>query len=84
MPYIKQEDRQKFEQVLDFTPHIASPGELNFVITLICQQYINDKGISYQTLNDVCGALTNANLELYRRITAGYEDKKIQENGDVY
>jgi hypothetical protein len=51
---------------------------------MICQDYIKDKGLSYQTLNDVLGALEGCKLELYRRQVAPYEDKKIQANGDVY
>jgi hypothetical protein len=39
---------------------------------------------SYQSINDVLGALEGAKLEFYRRIAAPYEDTKIQENGDVY
>ena len=30
------------------------------------------------------GALRCAQMEFYRRVAAPYEDKKIQENGDVY
>lgn len=84
MPYIKQEDREKFQSFWAGIPTISGPGELNYLITLMCKYYIQDKGLNYQTLNDISGALTNANLELYRRVTASYEDKKIQENGDVY
>jgi broad-specificity NMP kinase len=35
-------------------------------------------------LNDVRGVLRCAQLEMYRRLIATYEDKKIKENGDVY
>jgi hypothetical protein len=38
----------------------------------------------YQAINDCLGALEGAKLELYRRVAAPYEDRKIQENGDVY
>ena len=65
-------------------PELKSPGELNYLITEICQDYILDKGLSYQTLNDVLGALEGCKLELYRRRVAPYEDGKIQANGDVY
>lgn len=90
MPYIKQEDRKKFNEDFEgidldgIAEHlIESEGELNYVITKICQGYIKKFGKSYKTLNAVHGVLNCANLELYRKITAPYEDIKIKENGDV-
>jgi hypothetical protein len=85
MPYIKNEQRNKFSKVFDelavCTPQDA--GELNFLVTVICQRYLHLKGMKYQNINDCIGALEGAQLELYRRIAAPYEDKKIEENGDV-
>lgn len=86
MPYIKQEDRHKFleiEHALDRV-EIDSSGELNYLFTLISLAYLGKKGLRYQYLNDISGALTNCNLELYRRVAADYENQKISENGDVY
>lgn len=77
MPYIKQEDRDSA-----FPPRNA--GELNYVITLHLVRYLQDKGLSYQTLNDIMGALGGAKLEFYRRVVVPYEKTKISENGDVY
>ena len=86
MPYIKQEDRRKFETTLvnaDMeTPEVA--GELNYMTTVIIKQYLDKKGWSYTNMNEVVGVLECAKLELYRRMTAPYEDTKIEENGDVY
>jgi len=84
MPYISQEDRRKFQASLQALPAINSAGELNYLFTEIALRYLKSKGLRYQHLNDISGALTNANLELYRRIAASYEDEKIEENGDVY
>ncbi len=82
MPYIKKEDRRKYcvRQIDTF----ETPGQLNFAITDIIRLYMQDKELSYQTINDIVGALEGAKLEFYRRIAVPYEDKKIQENGDVY
>jgi len=82
MPYIKEEDRLVFESIT--LPGTATAGELNYLITKICQDYIANKGLSYSTLNDITGALENCKLEFYRRLVAPYEDTKIKENGDVY
>jgi len=91
MPYIKQERRK---DVVDYpagdsvtvkTRNLCSAGELNFAITSIVADYIaGQKCLNYSILNDVVGALECAKLELYRRLAAPYEDKKIKENGDVY
>jgi hypothetical protein len=61
-----------------------SAGELNFAFTVVSRSYLEDKGESYQTYNDIIGALEGCKLELYRRMVAPYEDVKIKENGDVY
>ncbi|HJT44842.1 MAG TPA: hypothetical protein VJ721_01105, partial [Chthoniobacterales bacterium] len=61
------------------------PGELNFAITVLVDRYLEDKGeIRYAHLNEVIGVIDCAKLELYRRVAAPYEDRKITENGDVY
>lgn len=62
----------------------STPGELNFQITTLLTQYIKSKGLDYQAINDVLGALEGAKLEFYRRVAVPYEDQKIQQNGDVY
>ena len=82
MPYIKQDNREVFEQTV--LPGTATAGELNYLITKICQHYITDHGLRYQTLNDIVGVLESSKLEFYRRLVSKYEDTKIEENGDVY
>ena len=63
---------------------IEAPGWLNYIFTCTILAYVKVKGESYQTYNDIIGALECCKLELYRRKVAKYEDKKITENGDVY
>ncbi len=46
--------------------------------------YLNYKGESYQTYNDIIGALENAKLEFFRRKISPYEDRKKESNGDIY
>lgn len=80
MPYIEPNRRTElFEKPL---PETA--GELNFLITVLVDDFINHKGKNYRTLNEAIGVLECAKLELYRRLAAPYEDNKIEENGDVY
>lgn len=84
MPYIKHDLRLKFECALSqLEGSIEDAGELNYVITSICHQLLREKGVKYSKLNEIVGALECAKLELYRRVAADYEDKKIIENGDV-
>ena len=90
MPYIDPASRAKFHLHADHGAQgiklIAdTPGELNYCITVLAKDYLKRKApFGYQHLNDVMGALTGAQLELYRRVTATYEDAKAVQNGDVY
>jgi hypothetical protein len=84
MPYIDKKDRKKFQEGLNALPSALTAGELNYLLTCICQQYIDGQKFCYQTLNDVVGALEGCKIEFYRRIVAPYEGVKIASNGDVY
>ena len=88
MPYITEEDRMKVamidvgevkgEDLSDLTP-----GEFNYFITTAVLEYLGPKP-NYGKYNEVVGVLECAKLEFYRRAVTAYEEKKIQENGDVY
>ncbi len=80
MPYVKQNDRKR----LDAGGSPKTPGELNYKITRLVDEYLTAEELSYARLNEVVGVLECAKLELYRRATAPYEDIKIAEEGDVY
>jgi hypothetical protein len=84
VPYIKENQRVKFQFALDLLKdNIKDAGELNYVVTSICHQLLRENGVKYAKLNEIVGALECAKLELYRRIAVPYEDSKIAENGDV-
>lgn len=86
MPYIKPDVRAAYAvaemQIEEMI--IAHPGNLNYLLTLMCQQYAEYNGHNYQCYNDIVGALECCKLEFYRRAVAPYEDIKANENGDVY
>jgi hypothetical protein len=63
---------------------MANSGELNYTLTLVLNKYMNSKGVSYNTINDILGALEGCKLEFYRRIAEPYENNKLSLNGDVY
>lgn len=78
MPYIPKHAR---DTVLLHVP--GNAGELNYAISQIVTEYIELKTLSYQTINDIVGALEGAKLEFYRRVAIPYEDFKIKVNGDL-
>ena len=80
MPYIKEENRVKFKENIDgIFGKCKSAGDLNYVFTKIAHGYLKDKGLCYQNINDIVGALEGAKLELYRRVASFYEDEKISK-----
>lgn len=82
MPYITKEKKHEFLVNEDSRP--TNAGELNYFLTMICMEYIQNNGMNYQKLNDVIGALEGCKLEFYRRTVTPYENSKISINGDVY
>ena len=83
MPYIERAFRTIFDEGLCKVATPKRVGQLNYVFTTVIQDYLG-KVPNYQRFNDAIGALEACKLELYRRMVAPYEDKKIAENGDVY
>ena len=81
MPYIDKNARLRLEG--GAAPE--TPGELNYVISCLVDQYLISKGgLRYININEVIGVLECSKLELYRRVAAPYEDAKRDESGDVY
>ena len=84
MPYIKQKDRDKYIDFLNKVPIPNNPGELNYLITMLCALYKDcNAPINYSKYNEIIGVLECAKLEFYRRKVTEYEKIKIEENGDV-
>ena len=87
MPYIKAENRSKYEKVLENLVKILKTlppeqidGELNYVVTKILKEIYP---LRYFHINKAVGVLECIKLEFYRRVAAPYEDSKIKESGDV-
>ncbi len=78
MPYIEKKYRADAQQTL------LTVGELNYAITSVIKSYLDITPMSYSTINDILGALEGAKVEFYRRVAVPYEDKKKEQNGDVY
>ena len=87
MPYIKAENRKKYEKILEELVKILktlSPekidGELNYIVTKILKEIYP---LRYFHINKAVGVLECIKLEYYRRVAAPYEDQKIKDAGDV-
>lgn len=88
MPYIPKADRKILDDKIvllkgeiSLKGEFCNLGELNYVITRLV---LSMKPKSYSDYNALIGVLECVKLELYRRAVAPYEDKKKEENGDVY
>jgi hypothetical protein len=88
MPYILPEDRLKLKPATDAivaaVDSTTTAGDLNYMISVMAKAYIDAKGLRYEHLNAVVGALDSCKAEFQRRVVAPYEDLKTAENGDVY
>jgi hypothetical protein len=87
MPYIKQEEREKFDSLVNQITSLIDPndfeGELNYVITTLIHKVLCEPFMHYKDFNGIMGVLECVKQEYYRRKVAPYEDRKIKENGDV-
>lgn len=87
MPYIKQEKRPLYKEDIENLvkkladqPLKEQDGDLNYVVTSIMKMLYQPRYFNY---NRAMGVLEAIKQEYYRRVVAPYEDKKIEENGDV-
>lgn len=84
MPYISQSARRGLKWAgVNIEQAGLTEGELNYLITSLVHRWLKGRGVSYVSLNAAIGILECAKQELYRRVAAPYEDKKIKENGDI-
>ncbi|MBD3408518.1 MAG: hypothetical protein GF411_20510 [Candidatus Lokiarchaeota archaeon] len=84
MPYIPVEAREELDNSIEnLANSLTNEGEVNYAITRILSIACGVSEPRYSKINKAIGILECAKLEFYRRL-AKYEDKKIDENGDVY
>jgi len=89
MPYIPQKDRVKYQQHLDpLKLNIDTPGELNYVISKLCHNYLihnadRQTGYNYELLNEIHGVMVGAASEFFYRVMTPYETVKRRMNGTV-
>jgi len=87
MPYIELEKRDEFDAcgIDAIAAGIENTGDFNYVISYLANHMVNYGPIkSYSALSAICGAISDAAKEFYRRVMVPFEEQKIRENGDVY
>ena len=88
MPYITPERRSIYDQQLArlrSTLDADTPGgDINYIITSLVLDWLEKRGLSYAAIAEAVGVFETAKLEFYRRVASPYEDRKIEENGDVF
>ena len=87
MPYIKQEDRELYDERLDdlcfaLEEDGYDPGAVTYVMYKLVARWF-EHNPKYKSIALIRGVLLGTISEFDRRIAAPYEDEKIKENGDV-
>ena len=97
MPYVKQEPRPVLDVIVQAMARVYDlpegadehypqgkglkvDGDLNYVLFAFCKRHVKP---SYNNYKNFCGELRQCATEIERRLLGPYEDKKIEENGDV-
>ena len=83
MPYIKDENnrRGQLDSIVRLmqTLRVSPKGDLNYILFKFAKTIVP----SYNNYKELIGELDCCAKEIYRRLVAPYENKKIIENGDV-
>jgi len=87
MPYIKQEQRDVYDDFLnaliqDLEEHDYTPGDVTYAVYKIVGHWFLHKP-GYQSVAEIRGMLAGVLSEFDRRYAFPYEDVKLHENGDV-
>lgn len=96
MPYINEDERLELDEavktlaeaILDNQTSLNNPhdfsnylGRINYCFSRCLSMVMKD--ISYKKIAMITGVLENIKQEFYRRAASPYEDRKINENGDI-
>ena len=86
MPYISQDERKMIKddisKILVYVDEYTTTEMLNYIISVICHAACEGRE-QYSRFNEIIGVLECCKQEFYRKVITPYEDKKIQENGDL-
>lgn len=76
MPYIKKEDRTKFDEVLGELPEFTSKGDLEYCIFKLMKLYASRRDFRYTQLHDVVYAAVHCGDEFRRHYVGEGEVEK--------
>jgi hypothetical protein len=83
MPYIKMDDRKKYDEYLDKIDKIETKGSLEYCIFKLLKKFMNDKENNYSNLHDCVYGCVHAGEEFRRRFLDLREDYAKFINGDI-
>ena len=83
MPYIKQENRTKFDEVLENVPEFTVKGELEYCIYYLMKRYMENRKVNYSNLHDTVYSAIHCGDEFRRNFLDLRENDAKHENGDV-
>jgi hypothetical protein len=81
MPHLRDKLR-RLELNAGMPPQTGA--DLNYLITRLVDEYVACKGLRYDTLQEVAGALDCAHREFQRVVLDPYEEIQEIENGSAY
>jgi len=83
MPYIKTNDRKKFDKVLNNLPEMKTKGELEYVVFKIMKRFMKNREFRYTPLHACVYAVMHCADEFRRRFLDKREDDAREKNGDI-
>lgn len=86
MPYITQEQRLKYANIIKEIENIKSietKGDLEFLVFALMKKYMKDKKWSYSELHSTTYAIQHCADEFRRRFLDKREDEAMSNNGDI-
>ena len=83
MPYIKANDRKKFDKILSNLPEMGTKGELEYVVFKIMKRFMKNREFRYTPLHACVYAVQHCADEFRRRYLDKRENDARDKNGDI-
>ena len=83
MPYIIQEERPQYDNILSQMPKIKNKGHLEYGIYKLMKYYMKGKDYNYSNLHETVYAVVHSAHEFERNTLDKREDYAITKNGDI-
>lgn len=85
MPYIDQNQRQKYSDIVyDISNiEIETKGDLEYLVFVLMKKFMSTREQRYSTLHEVVYAVIHAGEEYRRRYLDKREDTARETNGDI-